>query len=119
MNDDDPRLNSPFDSAFRAAHQALRALAPPDTVTVGDDGESLSDVVEDLEYLVRLAGDTAAVELGPSIRWVSTRPIGDLSAPVTLQNRPRRILAGRPRWRLPHRPVGNLCTCSGRSSVQA
>lgn len=81
MTNDDPLLNSPFDSAFRAAHQALRALAPANTLTVADDHESLPEVVEDLEDLVRLARETAAAELGPSIRWVSPRPTEDLPAP--------------------------------------
>lgn len=85
MTDDDPVLNSPFDSAFRAAHQALRALIPAATLTIPDDEESLPEVVEDLQDLVRLARETAAAELGPSIRWVSPRPEEDLSAPVMLQ----------------------------------
>lgn len=85
MANDDPLLNSPFDSAFRAAHQALRALAPENTLTLSDADESLPEIVEDLDYLVRLAHETAAAELGPAIRWVSTRADVDLSAPLILQ----------------------------------
>lgn len=84
MTDDDPLLNSSLDAGFRAAHRALLALAPPNTVAAADDAY-LPVIIEELEVLVRLARDTAAAKLGPTIRWVSLHSPDDPWAPVTLQ----------------------------------
>ncbi|MBF0688601.1 MAG: hypothetical protein IR158_12660 [Cellulomonas sp.] len=84
MNAEDPLLNSDLDASFRAAHQALRSLIPPETLTVGDDAD-LQDVVDDLEQLVDLARENAAAVLGPTITWAGSKPSGDPWSSVTLQ----------------------------------
>lgn len=84
MTEDDPLLASPLNSAIRAAHRALLALAPPDTVAARDDA-SLQDLVEELEYLVYQARASAAAELGPTFRWVGPYEQDDPWASVNLQ----------------------------------
>ncbi|MCM3662378.1 hypothetical protein M3148_15465 [Georgenia satyanarayanai] len=84
MSDDDPLLDSPLEAGFRAAHQALRILAPPNTVATAGDAY-LPDIIDELEDLVRLARDTAAAHLGPTIRWVAPQPPRDQWAQVIVQ----------------------------------
>lgn len=84
MTDADPLLNSRLDADFRAAHQALRALAAPGTVTGADDA-LLPDIVDELEDLVRFARDTAAADLGPTHSWVGEPSPDGQWAPVILQ----------------------------------
>lgn len=84
MSSDDPVVNSPLDGRFRAAYEALLALSPPDTVALADDAH-LSAVVENLEYLVGLARDTAATYLGPTIGWTRPRSAGTDWTPDILQ----------------------------------
>ena len=84
MTDDDPLLHSSFDAGFRAAHRALLALAPPNTVAAADDAY-LPVIVEDLDVLLRLARDNAAAHLGPTIWWTNQHSPDDAWAPVTLQ----------------------------------
>ncbi|MBO3102207.1 GNAT family N-acetyltransferase [Cellulomonas fengjieae] len=68
MNDDDPLLNSPLDAQFRAAHQALRHLVPPESSWAEED-DVLPRIVDDLEDLARRARDTAAEHVGPTFWW--------------------------------------------------
>jgi GNAT superfamily N-acetyltransferase len=80
----DPLLNSPLNDPFRAAHEALLALTPPETAGLADDAP-LPDIVEHLEYLVGLARDTAATHLGPKIGWARPRSAGNDWTPDILQ----------------------------------
>ncbi|GAA3514141.1 GNAT family N-acetyltransferase [Georgenia daeguensis] len=84
MTDDDPLVNSALDARFRAAHRALRELAPPKTVAVADDAY-LPDIIEDLENLARVAQETAAAHVGPTFRWTGPQSTADPWASVILQ----------------------------------
>lgn len=84
MTGNDPLLSSPLDAGFRAAHQALRMLAPSSAHVSAEDGY-LPILVEELEDLVRLARDTAAASIGPTFRWPDSRQPDDTWPPVIMQ----------------------------------
>ncbi|WP_134765117.1 GNAT family N-acetyltransferase [Nocardioides sp. 1609] len=84
MTENDPLTNSPLGAQFRAAHQALLALAPPGTLAAGDDNY-LPIIVNELQDLVDLARDTAAANFGPTLGWRRPDPVDDAWAPTVLQ----------------------------------
>lgn len=84
MTDDGPQVNSALDARLRAAHRALRELAPPKTVAAAEDAY-LPEIVEDLEKLTRLAQEAAAADLGPNFRWTTPELPDDLPASITVQ----------------------------------
>lgn len=85
MTDNNPQLAWSWGDRFRAAHEALSELIPPDNYTL-EDRSSYPDVVDDLPRLVRLARDTAAASLGPTFTWWGDPDPKDRSWPgVVLQ----------------------------------